>query len=473
LQPALLREIPSESYYPDPTHLGTRSGPLAERRVGTPLSVQVSRESHMNNSRRSFLQTSALTAAALGVTGVVGARAKASTLLGRVGSAKGMKILILGGTGFLGPACMEACLARGHQVTLFNRGARETMRKDRGRPSVVQDGVEVLYGNRDPNKAADDWMETAPAGPDGKKHERDPNSPKGLSQLEGKKWDAVIDTSGYFPRIAKASAETLGPNIGQYLFISTISVYKSNATPGSDENSELNTLADPTTEDFGAGFENYGGGKAMCEQAIEATCPGKTTIVRPGFIVGIRDNTRRYSFWPNRIGQGGEMVVPGSPTDPIQIIDVRDLAEWCVHLIEQKTMGVFNATGPDKELTMQAFCEGTRDGLGAKTNFTWIPTDFLEQQGLPAGAVFGAYPLYIPPTGETAGFHRVSVAKAVAAGLKFRPCSDTAKSMTEWVNTLPADVKTGILPPAPGTPGSVALTPERELEIIKAWKEKK
>ncbi|HLO42025.1 MAG TPA: NAD-dependent epimerase/dehydratase family protein [Phycisphaerales bacterium] len=427
----------------------------------------------MNNSRRSFLQASALTAAALGVGGMLGSRTKAAGLLGRAGSAKGLRILILGGTGFLGPACMEAALAAGHHVTLFNRGARETMRKERGRPSVVPEGVDVLYGNRDPNKTADDWMEGAPAGPDGKKHERDPNSPKGLSQLEGKKWDAVIDTSGYFPRIAKASAEVLNPNIGQYLFISTISVYKSNASPGADENAELTTLSDPTTEEFGAGFENYGGGKAMSEQAIMDVCKGKTTIVRPGFIVGIRDNTRRYSFWPNRISKGGDMVVPGSPTDPIQIIDVRDLAEWCVHLIEQKTMGVFNATGPASELTMKAFCEGTREGLGANTTFTWIPTDFLEKQGIPAGAIFAAYPLYIPPTGETAGFHRVSVAKAVAAGLKFRPCSDTAKSMMDWIKTLPADVQTGILPPAPGTPGSMALTPEREAEIIKAWKENK
>lgn len=431
----------------------------------------------MDHSRRTFLQSSALSAGAiaLGATGILARQGKALPGFSAAGSGSApLRILILGGTGFLGPACTDAALARGHKVTLFNRGARETLRKEKERPSSVPQGVEVLYGNRDPNKSADEWKDdpryaTTP----GQKREKDPNSPKGLSQLEGKKWDAVIDTSAFFPRMAKASAEVLAPNIGQYLFISTISVYKRNDVPNADESAELTTLADPTVEDFGASFENYGGGKVLSEQAIEKACPGKATIVRPGFIVGPRDNTRRYTFWPSRISRGGDMVVPGDPTDPIQIIDVRDLAEWCVHLLEKKTMGVFNATGPEKELTVKALCEGTRDGLGTPTSFTWIPLDFLATQGLAPESIFGAYPLYIPPTGESAGFHRVNVSKAVANGLKFRTCADTAKATMEWIKGLPEDVRKGVLPPAPGEPGSVALSQDRENEIIKAWKEKK
>jgi 2'-hydroxyisoflavone reductase len=423
----------------------------------------------MHSSRRSFLKTSALSAGAvaLGAAGVTASGASgasahsASALLARAGGrSASLKILILGGTGFLGPACIEAALAKGHKVTVFNRGARETMRKERGRPSAIPEGVEVLYGNRDPEKTADDWKEGAPPA-DGKARELDPNSPKGLSQLEGKKWDGVIDTSAYFPRIAKASAELLAPNVSQYLFISTISVYKSNDKPGSDETAELNVLSDPTTESFGAQMENYGAGKAACEAAIEAVMPGRVTNIRPGFIVGPRDTSRRYAYWAMRIRKGGEVLVPGEPTDPIQIIDVRDLADWCVHCLEKKVVGVYNATGPDKELSMKAFVEGTREGAKSDATFTWVPNDVMEANGMPLGSI----PLYLPPTGATAGFHRVSVSKAVANGLKFRSPAETARAKIEWLDTLPADVLQGV-----GYPGFPA---EKEAEILKAFKEKK
>src|SRR5258708_1429557 len=184
--------------------------------------------------------------------------------------AKPLRILILGGTGFLGPACTESALARGHSVTHFNSGRTEERRREAGRPSVVPSGVQQLYGNRDPNKTADDRKT------EGKSDApKDPNSPKGLSQLEGKKWDAVIDTSGYFPRLVKASAELLAPNVKQYVFISTISVYKDNNIPNADETAPLNILEDPTTEEMGKDFVNYGGGKALCEKAAEKAMPGR------------------------------------------------------------------------------------------------------------------------------------------------------------------------------------------------------
>src|SRR6266481_5417114 len=161
------------------------------------------------------------------------------------GNARSFRILILGGTGFLGPACTESALARGHSVTHFNSGRTEERRQETGRPSVVPAGVQQLVGNRDPNKTADDRKT------EGKSDApKDPNSPKGLSQLEGKKWDAVIDTSGFFPRMVKASAELLAPNVKQYVFISSISVYKNNNVPNADETAPLNTLDDPTSEEM-------------------------------------------------------------------------------------------------------------------------------------------------------------------------------------------------------------------------------
>ncbi|MBX3375753.1 MAG: NAD-dependent epimerase/dehydratase family protein [Phycisphaeraceae bacterium] len=399
----------------------------------------------MHTTRRDFVRLAAV--AGLGLSPL--SRWAAAGL-----PSSGKSILILGGTGFLGPACSEAALARGHKVTLFNRGRSESMRKDRGRPSAVPAEVEeVLIGNRDPDKTADEWK---------KPEERDANSPKGLSQLEGRKWDAVIDTSGYWPRIVKASAELLAPNVGQYVFISTISVYKDNSKPNMAEDGELNTLSDPKTEDFGAQFENYGAGKAACEAAAEAAMPGRVTNIRPGFIVGPRDTSRRFLYWPIRARRGGEVLLPGAPDDPIQIIDVRDLAEWIVLCIERKTTGVFNATGPDKELSVRAMIEGCKRGVGGKAaTYTWADASFLEREGVRPGEL----PLWAAPTGETAGFHRINIDAAKRAGLTFRSVEDTARATIEWFDSLPADVQVQV--------SQTPMTPEREDKILQAWKKTK
>ncbi|MEX2218610.1 MAG: NAD-dependent epimerase/dehydratase family protein [Phycisphaerales bacterium] len=366
------------------------------------------------------------------------------------------KILILGGTGFLGPACTDAALARGHAVTHFNRGARETMRKARGRPSMVPGGVETLYGNRDPNLTADDWKkDLVKDGP------KDPDSPKGLSQLEGKKWDAVIDTSGYFPRMVKASAELLAPNVSQYVFISSISVYKDNDKPDQDESAELGILKDPAVETMGANFENYGPAKNACEQAAEKAMPGRVANIRPGFIVGPRDTTARFQYWPSRVSAGGEMAIPGTPHDPIQIIDVRDLAEWLIHLIETNTNGEFNATGPGEQpLTFERMLHGCKAGLKTDSTFTWIDPGFIKSQGLSPDM----FPLWIPPEGESAGFHKRSIKRAIAAGLKFRPVEDTARATMDWFNTLPPAIQKDIVK---------LLDPDREADLLKAWHARK
>jgi 2'-hydroxyisoflavone reductase len=374
-----------------------------------------------------------------------------------------LRILILGGTGFLGPACTESALARDHSVTHFNSGRTEERRREAGRPSVVPAGVEQLFGNRDPNKTADDRRSEGK--PDGAK---DPKSPKGLSQLEGKKWDAVIDTSGYFPRVVKASAELLGPVVKQYVFISSISVYKDNSTPNYDETAALQTLTDPTTEDMGKDFANYGGGKALCEKAAEAAMPGRVTNIRPGFMVGPRDTSGRFIYWPVRVSMGGNMAVPGKPADPIQIIDVRDIADWIVHCIEENITGVFNATGPEKELSMQAMLEGICKGVGSEVAFTWIENAFHKAQNIQEGQ----FPLYEPPTGETAGFHRCSIARALAKGLKFRPVADTAKVTLEWYKSLPPDVQSRVAPQFAKRPNEEAWL-ETEKHLLESWRARK
>lgn len=403
----------------------------------------------MPTTRRDFLQYSmaASAAAAIGLP-------KVRAAIARPRSAP-QKILILGGTAFVGPACMEAALARGHKVTLFNRGVHELKRKEAGRPSLVPDGVEVLYGNRDPRLTADDWKKD-PA----KDGEKDPNSPKGLSQLEGKKWDAVIDTSGFFPRMVKASAELLAPNVKQYVFISSISVYKNNDKPGADESDELGHLEDASVEDFGPEFKNYGPGKAACEEAAEKAMPGRVANVRPGFIVGPRDTSARFLYWPVRAEKGGEMVVPGKPSDPIQIIDVRDLAEWIIHLIETNTNGAFNATGPEKPLTMEAMVAGCKAGAKSDVKPVWVAADFMKEQGVDP---VQSCPLWLPPEGETSGFHNRSVAKAIAAGLKFRSVEDTAKASLEWYHGLPTETQSKVVRLIP---------PEKEASLLKAWREK-
>ncbi len=372
-----------------------------------------------------------------------------------------LRILILGGTGFLGPACTESALARGHKVTHFNSGRTEERRRESGRPSLVPAGVEQLYGNRDPNKTADDRRTEGKA--DARK---DPNSPKGLTQLQGKKWDAVIDTSGYFPRMVKASVELLAPNIRQYVFISSISVYRDNSLPDFDESAAVQTLADPTTEDLGKDFANFGGGKALCEKAADAAMPGRVTNVRPGFIVGPRDTSGRFIYWPVRASLGGVMAVPGEPGDPIQIIDVRDLADWLIHCIERNIVGVYNATGPEKPLSMQAMLEGIRKGTGANVTFKWLDNAFLKTNGVREGQ----FPLYEPPTGQTAGFHRCNVSRALAKGLTFRPVADTAKATLDWYKSLPADLQSRVAPQFAGASGQESWL-NTEKRLLKKWDE--
>ncbi|MDQ3338412.1 MAG: NAD-dependent epimerase/dehydratase family protein [Myxococcota bacterium] len=383
---------------------------------------------------------------------------------------KKKRILILGGTGFLGPKTIDAAIARGHTVTIFNRGKREKF-------LPLTQKVEHLYGNRDPELPADDEK-----GPDGKLL-HPTGTPKGLEQLAGKQWDVVIDNSGYFPRMVKASAELLSKNASRYIFISSISAYDEKSTPatGGDETVKLATMADPTVETMGDQFQNYGPLKVLCEQAAEAAFPGRTAIVRPGYIVGPGDPTDRFTYWPVRIAAGGELLAPGSPDDPLQWIDVRDLAEWLITMVENETTGVFNAIGPSKPARWGDVLASCVRAAGPKAaKLEWVPTEWLEANEM-AGE--DSFPIWIPPKDKYAGFHRWGNDSAEATGLRFRTMDDTAKAILDWYPTeierrhlhsahVAEENKAKGKEPPKGDPGALRAGPKRDREValLEKWK---
>ncbi|GJQ30040.1 MAG: hypothetical protein HBSAPP03_19240 [Phycisphaerae bacterium] len=413
----------------------------------------------MTTSRRAFLQASLAASAALAFTPGALARPRR----------KPLRILILGGTGFLGPAIVEEAQKRGHELTLFNRGRRE---KTKG---TTFDFATRLHGNRDPDKHAEDPK---------------PEGPKGLAEIadaiaKGAKWDAVVDTSGYYPRVVKASAELLAPAAGMYVFISTLSVYASNEKGGMDEAAPVGVMPDPTIENMGPQMSYYGPLKALCEQAAEAAFPGRTLNLRPGYIVGVRDDTDRFTYWPVRTSQGGMMLAPGTPDDPVQFIDVRDLAAFILHGIEHKTAGVMNVTGPVGGTTwgktLDACAEASRRLTHAPAERTWVSASWLEANGPKEG-----FSIWIPPTGEYAGFHQRSIARAVAAGLTTRPAADTCAEILSWwpgelerrarvtQEMIDAAKARGEAPPPMANPALLRAGPSRdsEAEVLARWKER-
>lgn len=396
----------------------------------------------------------------------------AGLALKAAGPAKPLNILILGGTGFIGPHTIDVAKARGHSVTLFNRGRREKL-------VGARDGVEKLYGNRDPDKHAGAKVV------DGKEVD-DETTPKGLEELKGRTFDAVIDNSGFFPRHVKASAALLAPNVGQYVFVSTVSVYKSNTTPNADETDEIGTIEDPTVETMGAQSENYGPLKALCEKAVEEALPGRATIVRPGYIVGPGDTSDRFTYWPVRASRGGEILCPGERTDPVQFIDARDLAAWLVLLVERRTFGVMNATGPASRYTAGELLDacvaaaGKMEPPAPALTQTWVPYDALAELGCQPGVL----PIILPSSGELAGFHSRSIKRALDAGLTFRSPEQTCRDLLAWwpeavalrtrVGKEQAEQAEKEGRPIPKLPDPARLragiSPEREAEILSAWK---
>lgn len=307
-----------------------------------------------------------------------------------------MKILILGGTIFLGRALIDCARARGHEVTLFHRGKHS--------PDLYPD-LERILGDRNSD----------------------------LDRLDGRVWDAVIDTCGYFPRQVRQAAQRLAGSTGHYTFISSISVYANFDQPGMDESGPVGTLEDETVEQITG--ETYGPLKALCEQAAEAAMPGRTLNLRPGLIVGPFDPSDRFTYWPVRVAKGGDVIAPERPDYAIQVIDVRDLAEWNIRLIEAGNVGVYNATGPASVLTLGELLETCRAAAGSDARFRWAPEALLRRAEI---APWTELPLWVPES-EGAGFSAIDCSRAIATGLTFRPIADTVRDTLAWARTLSED----------------------------------
>jgi len=325
-----------------------------------------------------------------------------------------MKLLILGGTIFLGRHIVEAALARNHEVTLFNRGQHN---------ADLFPAVEKLHGDRT----------------------------KDLSALAGRRWDAVIDPSGYVPRHVRATAEALADRVDHYTFISTISVYPDFSQPNIDENAPVGQLADESVEEVTG--ESYGPLKALCEQAAEQALPGRVFNMRPGLIVGPFDPSDRFTYWPQRVARGGEVLAPGDPHQAIQFVDGRDLAAWTVRMVEARQTGVYNATGPAQPLAMQQFLANCQAVIQSDANFTWVSEAFLLEKEV---GPFVEMPLWVPAS--EAGLDQVNSLKAIQAGLTFRPMADTIRDTLTWHNSRPSD-----------QPLRAGLPPERERTLLEAW----
>jgi 2'-hydroxyisoflavone reductase len=308
-----------------------------------------------------------------------------------------MNILILGGTRFLGRALAESALERGHRLTLFHRGISN--------PRLFPQ-AEHLLGDRTTD----------------------------LGALSGRRWDAVVDTCGYEPAVVRRSAELLAGAVDRYVFISSISVYADFRDAGVAEDAPLEQLPEGAAESFN--MEYYGALKALCEQAAEAALPARTLNIRPGLIVGAHDPTDRFTYWPWRVSLGGEVLAPGRPERPVQFIDVRDLAEWTVHMVEAQEARVFNATGPAGQVTMGRLLETARQAAGSlDARLTWVDEAFLEENKVQP---WTELPLFLPEQDSSmAGMNMVSIARALQAGLTFHSLEDTLRVTLDWIKTRP------------------------------------
>ncbi|HEY0348767.1 MAG TPA: twin-arginine translocation signal domain-containing protein [Pyrinomonadaceae bacterium] len=381
----------------------------------------------MSTSRRTFLKLSAMAggAAAFGlIPGVSGL--SASEAIGKTtGSTKSLRILILGGTGFTGPFQVRYALSRGHKVTVFNRG--------RTHPGELPKEVEQLLGDRN-----------------GK-----------LDALKGRTWDVVIDNPATLPVWVRDAAEILKGNADRYVFISSISCYADTSKVGMDESAPLAKYTGPdamkeTNATMRAGnFALFGPLKAQSEAEAEKWFPGKALIIRPGYIVGPGDESDRFTYWPVRVERGGEVLAPGTPADPIQIIDARDLAEWTIRMVEQGATGPFNAVGPKSKLTMGRMLDDMKKTTNSDARFTWVDDKFLTDQ-----KIIDDIPIWTSTHGPEIGYSTVNIKKAVSNGLTFRPLSDTTRATLEWFRKQPPDRQMKM---------RAGFSAQRETEVLAAW----
>jgi len=375
----------------------------------------------MEITRREFIKVSAMAGGAVGA-GVLSAR----NVLVAGDKPKPLRILILGGTGFTGPYQVRYALGRGHKVTVFNRG--------KTRPGELPEGVEQLIGDRNGQ----------------------------LDALKGREWDVVIDNPTSVPVWVRDVAQVLKGNVDRFVFISTISVYADN-TKQNDESAALakyegaDAMKETRDSIIASEYKLYGPLKALSEQEAEKWFPDKALIIRPGLIVGPGDQTDRFTYWPVRIGRGGEVLAPGEPNDPVQFIDARDLAEWTIRMVESGETGTYNATGPATELGVGDMLGGIKTALESNATFTWADADFLEGQKV---APWSDMPVWVPPRGEEGGLSRTPIRRALEKGLTFRPLRETARDTLAWFKALPAERQAEL---------KAGLKPEREAEVLAEW----
>lgn len=330
-----------------------------------------------------------------------------------------LKILILGGTSFLGPHLVGEIQDRGHKVTLFNRGIQN--------PSLFPEVIQ-LHGDRDGN----------------------------LNALEGGQWDAIIDTSGNLPRIVAASSKLLSHATNHYTYISSIGVYENFLIDQIDENYPVAQLQDERIEEITE--KTYGALKALCEKVVLQYFPDRSLIIRPGLIVGPYDPTDRFTYWPMRIAEGGEVLVPGNPNQKVQLIDVRDLAKWIVDMIEKKATGIYNATGPTASLTLEQVLETCLPFAASDVKLHWVGEAFLLENEVQD---WTELPLWLSSKRNMPGFQNINNQKAIQAGLTFRPLSETIEATIKW-SSLRKNHQ-----------WKAGLNREKEKELLHKWQERK
>lgn len=385
----------------------------------------------MSTSRREFLRTAGL--AGVGATVVPAMASAAAPFVGsapsqahgsrRSASVAPKTLLILGGTGFIGPNTVKYALSRGHTVTILTRG----------RSATKVDGVEHIIADREGD----------------------------LGMLSKRRWDAVLDNNARDYRWVQRSTRALRDSTAHYLFVSSISAYNlpgmsyATASQVRTEALEESHPLFPAPANFKDGDElPYGPTKAMSERLVHAAFPGRATVVRPGLIVGPTDATDRFTYWPVRVHDGGEVLAPGNRDHSSQVIDQRDLTEWLVRLAENGTTGDFNATGPTSRMTFAEMLAGCRAVTSTPVSFTWVPETFLAEQKV---RMWSDLPAWAP--GDPLMY--VSVKRAVAAGLTYRPLAVTALDTLEWDLSRPA---------AERAKRAAGMTRVREAELLSLWK---
>ena len=384
----------------------------------------------MARSRRDFLKLSAIAGGSVLLPGMSAFSSDRNSISfeSHTGKTpKPLRILVLGGTGFTGPFQVKYALSRGHKVTVFNRGKTH--------PGELPKEAEQLIGDRNGQ----------------------------LDALKGRTWDVCIDIPTSIPVWVRDAAQILKGNVDRYVFISTISVYSDTSKPGTDETAPLAKYegADAMKETQqtlrASNFALYGPLKALSEAETEKWFPGKALIIRPGLIVGPGDESDRFTYWPVRVARGGEVLAPGNPSDPVQFIDARDLAEWTIRMVEQGTTGIFNATGPRTKLSVGDMLNGIRSATKSNAQFTWADADFLAAQKI---RPWSDMPVWVPSKGEETGFALISIKKALDKGLTFRAVGDTTQATLEWFRKQPAERQAKL---------RAGITPEREAEVLAAW----